>query len=110
MHLLKDAFSTHMTLSDRVRELADKLHEVSERMQQLLQENRTLKASNDDLKERLEYALAALEEVHVHQAGGESQVVKGVDSRQPEPAHELREKIEQYIAEIDECIDWLRNN
>lgn len=99
-----------MTLSDRVRELADKLHEVSEQMQQLLQENRTLKARNEDLKARLEHAMAELEEVHVHQTGGESQVAKGVDSRQPEPAHELREKIEQYIAEIDECIDWLRNN
>ena len=79
-------------------------------MQQLHIENRALKLENEDLKVRLEYALVSLEEVQAHQAAEDRKEVQGMDSRQPEPEHELREKIEQYIAEIDECIDWLRNN
>ena len=110
MHLRKDAFLSRMTLSDRLRELAEKLLKVSERMQQLHNENRALKFEKENLKVQLEYALASLEEVHAHQAEGDRKEEQGMDSRQPEPEHELREKIEQYIAEIDECIDWLRNN
>jgi len=99
-----------MTLSDRVRELGEKLQEVSGHMQQLHRENQTLKLENQDLKVRLEHTLTALEEADAFRSEVGRQVVQGVESRQPEPEHELREKVEQYIAEIDECIDWLRNN
>lgn len=99
-----------MTLSDRVNEMAQKLQTVAEQMQQLRSENSALRQSNQDLNARLDHAAAALEKAHAFKTEVEEQAANGLDAPKPELTEKLREQIEHYIAEIDKCIDWLRNH
>lgn len=98
-----------MTLSERVNEMAQKLQTVAKLMQTLRAENNALQQTNRELNDRL--AAAALEKAHAAKPEEAGQKGPGVDTPQPELAKKLREQqIEHYIAEIDKCIDWLRNN
>ncbi|MBX2930130.1 MAG: hypothetical protein KF852_20025 [Saprospiraceae bacterium] len=100
-----------MTLSERVNEMAQKLQTVAKLMQTLRAENNALQQTNRELNDRLAAAAAALEKAHAAKPEEAGQKGQGGDTPQPELAEKLREQqIEHYIAEIDKCIDWLRNN
>ncbi len=99
-----------MTLSERVNEMALKLQLVADQVQQLRSENSALLQSNGELNARLEHAAAALEKAHALKPEGDGKAAHGVDPQKPELADKFREQIEHYIAEIDKCMDWLRNN
>jgi regulator of replication initiation timing len=99
-----------MTLSERVHGMAQKLQTVAEHLQTLRAENSALQQTNRELNDRLAAAATALEKAHAAKPEDAGQKRQGVDAPQPEPDEKLREQIEHYIAEIDKCIDWLRNN
>ncbi len=99
-----------MTLSERVRDMTQKMLSTAELIQRLRDENSALQQSNRELNARLEHAAAALEQAHTLKTEGAGKEANGGDPPTPELTDKLREEIEHYIAEIDKCIDWLRNN
>lgn len=86
----------------KVRQLALKLERLQRENAALLTENQQIKANMEKqeamisaLKDKLENAQSALEQ----------QV-----NEETEHSKHLKQLIDQYIIEIDKCIDWLHRN
>jgi hypothetical protein len=87
------------------------LQQVAEQVASLRAENLALVQANRDLSDRLEQTTTALETAHTHRLEAEEKEAAWRElSQHPELDGKLREQIEQHIAEIDKCIEWLRNN
>jgi regulator of replication initiation timing len=100
-----------MTLSGRVEQLMRQLQAVADQVTRLRAENNALLIANKDLSQQLKQTAADLDIAHTHRLEAEKKEAAWRElSRHPELDGKLREEIEQHIAEIDKCIDWLRNN
>jgi regulator of replication initiation timing len=99
-----------MTLSGRVDDMALKMTRIAELMQQLREENHALRTANEELAARLDAAVVALEQARALHTEEERQETRGPERPTTELSDKLKEDIEHYIAEIDKCIDWLRNH
>lgn len=99
-----------MTLSGRVDDMALKMTRIAELMQQLREENHALRTSNEELAARLDSTVVALEQARALHTEEERQETRGPERPTTELSDKLKGDIEHYIAEIDKCIDWLRNH
>lgn len=86
----------------KVRQLALKLDRLQNENSSLLEENNQLKNSitaNNNRVIELEQKLL-----------GSQQVLEKKRNDGPESSKKLRKDIEQYIQEVDKCIEWLQNS
>lgn len=102
-----------MNLSEKIDSIELKVREVAFKLERLKKENAALREENKTLKtmvDRLKQARASVEGdlTNTDQApprqDGSSQPAEGEESEK------LRAQIDQYIREIDQCIEWLNNN
>jgi len=99
-----------MKLSGKIDSIELKVRELSLRLERLKKENAALLEENTLLNDEvssLRKALAALEEYDQNngQRRNERESIK-----EGEESDKLRAQLNQYIREIDQCIEWLNNN
>lgn len=92
----------------KVRELAFKLERLKKENAVLREENKLLKVENDHLKRQVSNTegdiIANTDQTQRHPDGQHGAPGEGEESEK------LRAQIDQYIREIDQCIEWLNNN
>lgn len=90
--------------------LPEKLDEIEAKIKRLIHENKRLAASNTQLVEENKQLKFRLEET---QASNGIQVISAgltADTRKESAAinvAQLKEKIDKYTVEVEECIEWL---
>lgn len=103
-------------LTNRLENIEQKIRQLAKKMEQLQQLNVALEDENRKLKSNL----AVLKEELNNQANTHKAAVAapqqamataptntGTDDKR---SKQLKKEIEQYIKEIDKCIEWLQNN
>jgi regulator of replication initiation timing len=97
-----------MNVIDQLDQIELKARQLLLKLERLRLENAELKEENEHLKAELDKQRGAvgvlkdkLEKTH-----GVLELPKGNDSEQ---AQQLRQQLDQYIREIDKCIEWLHN-
>ena len=97
------------SLTDKLSNIELKVRQLALRLERLQNENSTLLLENKNLKSELLQNTNKLGQM-------EEKVVRSkvaLDSKRdsdPEYSKKLRKEIDQYIGEIDKCIEWLQNN
>ncbi len=89
------------SIEQKARQLADAMTVLRQQNASLLQENNKLKAELEAQHERIGELTERLTNSQQALAGQ-----RGDDS---ENTQKLRKQIDQYIQEIDKCIEWLQN-
>ncbi len=98
-----------MDFSDKIDNIELKIRQLALKMGRLQEENATLKGENDNLKaeiDRQKGTVDALKDKLSKTQGVLEQQREG----QTEYSKQLKQQIDQYISEIDRCIEWLNNN
>jgi len=90
-------------LEDTVERIKNAWHAMAEERSQLAEENQALRQQLDALKRRM-------------QAQGDDRDLAAEEQRQdhatgigPEAGESMKAEIKQYIAEIDQCLEWLNS-
>ena len=97
------------SLTDKLNNIELKVRQLALRLERLQNENNTLLLENKKLKSELLQNTDKLGQM-------EEKVVRSkvaLDSKRdngPDNSKKLRKEIDQYINEIDKCIEWLQNN
>lgn len=86
----------------KVRQLALRLERLQNENKSLLQENKKLRTELTKKDDKL-----GVLEGKVARSQAALEVRRDND---PEDSKKLRKEIEQYIKEVDKCIEWLQNN
>jgi len=98
-----------MQVSEKIDNIELKIRQLSQKMDRLNEENNNLKAENERLKTDLDKQKGAVQTLK-----NKLDKTQGMLDTQHvnEPAHseELKKQLDQYIKEIDKCIEWLSNN
>jgi len=89
-------------ITKKVRLLAANLDRQRQENKQLAEENRKLKASVVDNQQKIRTLEANLT--------GAQRNFEKKEIKNPKSSEQLKLEIEQYIAEIDKCIDLLQNS
>jgi len=95
-------------LSEKISSVELKVRQLALKLEQLQNENRSLHDENDQLKNSItdhNKRVISLEEKLLNT----QQVLESKRENDPESSKKLRKDIEQYIKEIDKCIEWLQN-
>lgn len=97
-----------MSLSDKIDNIELKVKHLAIKLERLQNENTALQEENELLKAELDRKNDTVD--NLKNKLKESQQVLEVN-REENPEHnvKLREQIDQYIIEIDKCIEWLQN-
>lgn len=77
-------------------------------MERLQQENAALTEENRKLTDELASKGTMVSELQAKLANGQQKIVTEV-KKEAGMDKKLRKEIDQYIKEIDKCIDWLQN-
>jgi len=97
------------TLSDKLNSIELKVRQLALKLERLQNENAELLEENKVLKKKVENRInktTVLEEKLT-----KTQVA--LDKRRdddPKSSKRMRKEVDQYIKEIDKCIEWLQNN
>ena len=97
-----------MDWSNKVDRMEAKIKRVADKIERLQSANASLQQENDELKTQL---AGQQEKVNVLKDKlNEAQRSLPVPSGEgPERSKKLNKQIDQYIREIDKCIEWLQN-
>ncbi len=98
------------SVTDKLSNIELKVRQLALKLERLNNENSTLLLENKRLKSELlqnSNKLGQMEEKVVRSKVA-LDTTKG--DKDPEYSRKLRNEIEQYIGEIDKCIEWLQNN
>ena len=90
-----------MNTKDKLEHIEIKIKQLGFKLERLAKENSLLREENQNLK-------SALDRVG-RQPGDSKDLPEEKDYRIAE-RQELKAQINQYIQEIDKCIEWLHNN
>ena len=93
---------TFDNIDEKVKLLASKVEHVQ-------QENASLKAENELLKQQLQEQDASVVELQ-DKVDAHKRVIAQNAILKPDDSENLKERIDQYISEINKCIEWLNNN
>ena len=100
---------TNQSVTDKLNNIELKVRQLALRLERLQNENSSLLLENKKLKSELlqnSTKLGQMEEKVVR-----SKVALDLKKNSdPEHSKKLRKEIEQYIAEVDKCIEWLQNS
>lgn len=100
-----------MNLSGTIDSIELKVKELSLRLERLKKENAALRKENKLLIDEVGSLQKALAEADERDQNNHGQRENGSESTaEGEQSEKLRAQINQYIREIDQCIEWLNNN
>lgn len=98
-----------MEMSKRLQQVAEKLQRAQQLMRALETENAELRAANATLTNRLDAwektQAKAMDDISVHATEKKGMEQKGVQAVLDQ---QTRQQIDQYLEEIDFCINWLK--
>lgn len=97
-----------MKISDKIDHIELKIRYLASKQERLLKENTELKTQNELLKTELDKqrgAVSALKE----KLAKTQVVLDRQPEKSPQEALQLKQQLDQYIREIDKCIEWLNN-
>lgn len=98
-----------MNLSSKVDSIALKIRQLGLKLEQLQMEKAALKKENSALKNELERQHKTVDTLKYNLDQTHS-VLNQKWENEPEQSKKLRKEIDQYIKEIDKCIEWLHNS
>ena len=86
-----------------------KIQQLAQKLERLSEENIALKQTNEQLKEELDRQKGSVnalqEKLTLAQVSIDAKLEEKVENTK-----QLKHEIDQYIVEIDRCIEWLHNN
>jgi len=94
-----------MNLSNKLSGIELKVRELAFKLERLKRENTVLRDENKELRMEIE-ALQGKPGATPHSA---AQALDNEENGNNIATDQLKEKIDQYIKEIDKCIEWLHN-
>ena len=97
------------TLADKLSNIELKVRQLALKLERLQNENNTLINENNILKTELNKKDSKLSLMQDQVAKAQIALDKKRES-DPEHSRKLRKDIEQYIAEVDKCIEWLQKS
>ena len=94
---------------NKLQEIIDKVKQLGLKNEALIEENRLLKKENETLKLEID-----TKNIDINALIQEIDSVQGVVSEQKDRGdgkmNKLKKEIDQYIGEINQCIEWLNAN
>ncbi len=97
------------TLADKLSNIELKVRQLALKLERLQNENNTLINENNNLKAELNKKDSKLSLMQEQTAKAQNALQKKRES-DPEYSKKLRKDIEQYINEVDKCIEWLQKS
>ena len=98
-----------MNLSERIDNIELKLRQLGLIMERLQGENVALLDENKQLKIELDRQKGTAD-ILKDKLERSQRVLSQKQEENSEQSQQLKDQIDQYIKEIDECIEWLHNN
>ncbi len=98
-----------MDIGHRIDDIKLKIEQLATALEQLREENKALQTENNQLKEKLGQQKEVTGEIKYKLESNE-QVIENLRKEGPERVKQLRNQIEQYLGEIDQCVEWLQNS
>lgn len=96
-------------LSDKINGIELKVKQLAGRLEKLQKENAALLKENTELKGNLNLEIDKSGKMDNKLAQLKQTLSQRQETDKPSSKH-LRKEIEQYIKEIDKCIEWLKNS
>ncbi len=98
-----------MRLSEKLENIVEKLQNLQRKLQELEQDKANLKAENNKLKTGLQ-ALQTSKDAAVHNIleHVEKEEQGKEEGKRAALNQDIRQQIDHYLSEIDQCIEWLR--
>ena len=97
------------TLADKLSNIELKVRQLALKLERLKNENNTLVNENKNLKAELNKKDSNFSLMQDQVAKAQNALDKKRES-DPEHSIKLRKDIEQYINEVDKCIEWLQKS
>lgn len=94
-------------IEQKVKQLASKMEQLQKLNVALEEENRKLKSSMAVLKEKLD---KPAQNIAVTPPVAATPATNNNDGTDEKRSRKLKKEINQYIKEIDKCIEWLQHN
>lgn len=95
-------------LTEKINNIEDKVRKLALKMERIQQENVALTEQNRKLVDELASKGTMVSDLQAKLANGQQRIVTEV-KKDSGVNKKLRKEIDQYIKEIDKCIDWLQN-
>ncbi len=99
----------NMDLLEQIENIELKIKLLALKLERIQKENASLKKNKQTLQRQLAEKDAAILKLQTElkaKAGGKEQM-KNIN---PEQIKQLKKQIDQYIEDLEKCIDWLKNN
>ena len=97
------------SISDKVSRIELKIRQLALKIERLENDNKSLLEENRLLKAELSKGGSKSSNLEVKLADAQKALVDKRES-DPEDTKRLRKKINQYVVEIEKCIEWLNAN
>jgi regulator of replication initiation timing len=98
-----------MNLSEKIDSIVLKVRELAFKLERLKKENAVLREENKELQAEVERLVKASADAPKEEKNGQPSNEEEVQGESAQ-SEKLRAQIDQYIREIDQCIEWLNNN
>lgn len=95
-------------MTQQLDNIEQKVRQLAAAMDSLRQQNATLLKENNKLKAELEAQHERIGEL-TERLTNSQQALAGQRGDDSESTQKLKKQIDQYINEIDKCIEWLQN-
>ena len=96
-------------MTEQVQNIEKKIHLLIEAMNALRSSNTSLKEENKKLKAGMAEQNDRISELTERLSNTQQALAGQRGNDESESSQMLRKQIDQYIAEIDNCIEWLKN-
>lgn len=98
-----------MNLSDRIDSIELKVRQLALKLERFRNENRSLENENKLLKAELDRQKGTVQALKDKLERTQRGISAKTEENSEQP-NQLKAQIDQYIKEIDKCIEWLHNN
>ena len=98
-----------MNLSEKIDNIELKIRQLALKLERFRKENADLTQKNEQLKAELDKqkgTVSALKDKLTKTQG----VLERQEVNESEHSQQLKQQLDQYIREIDKCIEWLQNS
>jgi hypothetical protein len=98
-----------MSVTDLFENIELKIKQLALKVERLEKENVSLKSENEKQKVELDLQKDAVSDLN-EQLLEAQMAVSSKKNEDREYSEQLKQQMDQYIKEIDKCIEWLHNN
>ncbi len=95
-----------MNITERIDSIELKVRQLVQTKERLQRENAALKEDNRKLKAELDRQSGAVDAL-TYKLEESQRALESQRSHQPEDSEKLQQQLEEYIEEINKCIEWL---